>query len=441
MAEDAPRRRDDRRDDRRGGRRGPNSGDADRQGRDGRPRRSGAGRSADSGRRKAAPPRGDRPRRDGAPQGPRERTERERPAHNAADLRASNRADQQRSPDIDPDVTGKELDRGTLKEVGGLEERAAGWVAKHLVMAGRYIDDDPELAFQHALAASRRGGRLARVREAVALTAYAAGEYQEALREFRTYRRMTGDDTHIAAQVDSERALGRHQKALDLASEVDADRLERAARVELAIVVSGVKEDLGDLEGAHAALQIPELDRRRGYPFSPRLFQRQADVLTALGREKEAAAWRRSVLVAERALGLGDFSEPEIMDVSVEPVDDDRDRGAARGPARRDRTDGRRTERAVAATDEVDASPAESAPEGSAQDAQQEAASSDAAGDGVAPAAPGPSEEALTEGAGLDAQAEQDDHAAPEVDPNQGSLFEELDPADVAGAATPEDRA
>ena len=35
-----------------------------------------------------------------------------------------------------------------------------------VVRAGRLIDIDPELAFQRALAASRRGGRMAAVREA-----------------------------------------------------------------------------------------------------------------------------------------------------------------------------------------------------------------------------------------------------------------------------------
>ena len=255
--------------------------------------------------------------------------------------------DQERSPDIDHDVTGKELDRGTLKEIGGLDERPAEWVAKHLVMAGRYLEDDPALAFQHALAASRKGGRLSRVREAVALTAYAAGEYGDALREFRTYRRMTGDDTHIAAQVDSERALGRLDKALQLAAEVDPAELSREARVELVMVVSGVHEDLGDLQGAHDALQIPELDRRRGYPFSPRLFQRQADVLAALGRREEARLWARSVRVAEKALGIGGFAEPEIMDIEVEPAEEP-DRGARagdRGGARHGRADDRREDR------------------------------------------------------------------------------------------------
>src|SRR6478735_1199502 len=99
---------------------------------------------------------------------------------NAKDLRSANRPDRERSPQIDEDVTGKELDRATQHQIKTLEDNSAEWVARHLVMAGRLIDDEPELAFQHALAASRRGGRLAAVREAVGLTAYAAGHYGEA---------------------------------------------------------------------------------------------------------------------------------------------------------------------------------------------------------------------------------------------------------------------
>lgn len=366
------------------------------EGRRGGERREGAG-----GERRDRRPASSSPRWDGRGQ---ERTERrERPAHNPRDLRAANRVDQERSPDIDADVTGQELDRGTLKEVNGLDERPASWVAKHLVMAGRYIDVDPALAFQHALAASRKGGRLSRVREAVALTAYAAGEYADALREFRTYRRMTGDDTHVAAQVDSERALGRPAKALQLAAEIDTARLDRAARVELAMVVSGIREDAGDLQGAHDALQIPELDRRRGYPFSPRLFQRQADVLLLLGRADEARLWARAVRVAEKALGIGGFAEPEIVDVDTEPVDDRRERG----PSPRER---RYAENAVPAAEEVPDTP--EAEDEVAADADTEA--------------PASTESELDAPPAAVAQAD-------EVDPNQMSLFDELDGGEGEG--------
>ena len=154
MAEDTPR---ERREDRGSEGRGPRGGgDGRRRGgdRDGRPR-SGAGDRRRSGgphedRRRGPGQGGGRPERRGAPTGPRREDRAERPAHNPGDLRAANRADQERSPDIDPDVTGQELDRGTLKEINGLDERPASWVAKHLVMAGRYLDVDPALAFQHA---------------------------------------------------------------------------------------------------------------------------------------------------------------------------------------------------------------------------------------------------------------------------------------------------
>ncbi|MEV6790213.1 hypothetical protein [Micrococcus luteus] len=430
MAEDTPReRREDRGDGRRrgGDRDGrPRSGAGDRRrsggpyedrrrgSADGPRRQDGAGDRGprreefgrDGARRRFRPTSEDRrggpgqddgrPERRGAPAGPRREDRAERPAHNPGDLRAANRADQERSPDIDPDVTGQELDRGTLKEINGLDERPASWVAKHLVMAGRYLDVDPALAFQHALAASRKGGRLSRVREAVALTAYAAGEYADALREFRTYRRMTGDDTHIAAQVDSERALGRTEKALQLAAEVDASRLDRAARAELAMVVSGIREDAGDLQGAHEALQIPELDRRRGYPFSPRLFQRQADVLLALGRRDEARLWARAVRVAEKALGVGGFADPEIIDVDTEPVEDPRDRR----PSPRERRHERYAAEAEAEPT-ADGSPAEE-PEAAAEQTLA------------------PLQEAATEPpAAVD--------APDEVDPNQLSLFDALE--------------
>ncbi|MCY1160019.1 MAG: hypothetical protein MOP51_3044, partial [Citricoccus sp.] len=238
--------------------------------------------------------------------------------HNPSDLRSANRPDRAKSPEIDEDVTGRELDRATSRELDSLDERNRPWVAKHLVMAGRLLEIDPQLSFEHALAASRRGGRLGCVREAVGLTAYAAGQYAEALREFRTYRRITGDHTHLPEMVDSERALGRHAKALELAGEVDLGNLERAVRVELVMVLSGIHRDLGDVDSALRVLQVPELDRNRGFSFSPRLFRAYADALEEAGRGGEAKEWRHQARVAERALGIGEFSDPEIVDFGVE---------------------------------------------------------------------------------------------------------------------------
>lgn len=238
---------------------------------------------------------------------------------NPRDLRSSNRSDRGRSPDIDEDVTGKELDRPVLREIGSLDEKNQPWVAKHLVMAARLIQVDPQLAFEHALAASRRGGRIGCVREAVALTAYAAGDYAEALREFRTYRRITGDQQHLAAIVDCERALGRVEKALESAGEADLTELTAAGRVDLALVVSGIHDDLGNYAAAVSALEIPELNPKKAFSYSPALFSSYADALEASGRGNESGRWRRLALAAEEALGQGFFAEPEIVDFDGEP--------------------------------------------------------------------------------------------------------------------------
>ena len=247
-------------------------------------------------------------RRDDRPQ----RDEYSRPG---GDIRAANRDGRERSPEIDEDVTGKELDRAAQRELRYLEEKQRGWVTKHLVMAARLLEDDPELAFAHAEAASRRGGRLGVVREAAGITAYAAGRYQDALRELRTYRRISGDDQHLALIADCERALGRAEKALETTDLPEAKALSGAARAEVAIVRAGILTDLGRAEEAVTALEIPTLDLQRAYTFSPRLYEAYADALEAVGRDEESARWRARIAVAERALGLDQDEDPEIIDL------------------------------------------------------------------------------------------------------------------------------
>ncbi|NUT71765.1 hypothetical protein HNO81_11390 [Pseudarthrobacter sp. C4D7] len=249
---------------------------------------------------------------------------------NAADLRSANRPDRERSPEIDEDVTGKELDRATQHQIKTLEAKSSEWVARHLVMAGRLIDAEPELAFQHALAASRRGGRLAAVREAVGLTAYAAGHYGEALREFRTFRRISGSNVHLPVMADCERGLGRPDRALDVARSEEAQDLDAPGKVELAIVAAGARTDLGQLDAAVAELEIPQLDMNRAFSYSPRLFRAYADALAAAGRQEEADKWNRQAVVAEDALGLGADQEPEIIDLGWDEEEEAREEAERR---------------------------------------------------------------------------------------------------------------
>ena len=222
------------------------------------------------------------------------------------------------APEIDTDVTGKELENWTLRALRQLEAQNADTVAKHLVMVGRYLDIDPDFALEHAVAASKRAGRIGVVREVVGIAAYAAEDFELALRELRTHRRISGSNEHLALLVDCERALGRIEKALTLAEEAKNEEVPAAVRSEVAIVVSGIYSDQGELKKALKALEIPELNPKRGFDYSPRLFNTYADLLEQDGRSKEAARWARLALMTEAALGQGDFVEPEIFDIFTE---------------------------------------------------------------------------------------------------------------------------
>ena len=185
-------------------------------------------------------------------------------------------------------------------------------------MVGRYLDIDPDFALEHAVAASKRAGRIGVVREVVGIAAYAAEDFELALRELRTHRRISGSNEHLALLVDCERALGRIEKALTLAEEAKNEDVPAAVRSEVAIVVSGIYSDQGELKKALKALEIPELNPKRGFDYSPRLFNTYAELLEQDGRSKEAARWARLALMTEAALGQGDFVEPEIFDIFTE---------------------------------------------------------------------------------------------------------------------------
>jgi hypothetical protein len=225
-------------------------------------------------------------------------------------------------PEIPEDVTANLLDKVARAELKTLSKDNADWVARHLVMAGRLIDEDPVLAHKHALAAGRRAGRIAVVRESAGITAYALGEFELALRELRTYRRISGRDDQLPLMVDSERGIGRPEKALELGRSVPRATLDVSVQVALAIAMSGARLDLGQPEAALTELQIPQLDPERAFVWSPALFDAYATVLEDLGRDEEAEQWwqrsDRATIALERA------AIPEGED-TVEIIDEDWD--------------------------------------------------------------------------------------------------------------------
>jgi hypothetical protein len=215
-----------------------------------------------------------------------------RPPRKDGDQRGGQRADKPvktgpPAPEIPEEIVYGQLDRTVRARLRTLSKENAEDVGRHLIMAGNLLESDPELAYQHAMVAASRGGRVDVVREAAALTAYATGRYAEALREFRTVRRLNGSSEHLPLMADCERGLGRPERAIALAQETEAASLTPAGRIELAIVVAGARADMGDKEAALVSLKRlstsdPELRAR--------IDEATATVLRELGRNDEADA-------------------------------------------------------------------------------------------------------------------------------------------------------
>jgi tetratricopeptide (TPR) repeat protein len=161
------------------------------------------------------------------------------------------------------------------------------------VVAGQLIEADPELAYRHAEAARRRAARLPLVREAAAETAYASGRWDVALSEYRALRRMTGTDDYLPVMADCERALGRPANALKLAREADRLELDPALRIEMTIVESGARRDLGQAAEArrllHQAVHSPTRPGLQG--AVARVRYAYAEALLQDGERAEARRW------------------------------------------------------------------------------------------------------------------------------------------------------
>jgi tetratricopeptide (TPR) repeat protein len=232
-------------------------------------------------------------------------------------------------PAIPEWVDVRDLDPAVRSALRGLDPRNVERVAGHLVAAGTLVEDDPAAALAHARAARDRASRVAAVREAVGVAAYHAEDYAEAARELRAYRRMSGDEGYRAVLADCERALGRPEVALRLVAEALAAAPDPEEAVELRIVESGARLDLGEDAAARLVLEA-EL----GSPLDPaalppgdagrlRLASAYADLLETQGESERAMEWLVAIAAAdpEGVTGAVDRLGIEFTDLEDEFVE------------------------------------------------------------------------------------------------------------------------
>ncbi len=210
-------------------------------------------------------------------------------------------------------------------EMRGLPKDLAHTVAAHIWAAGDLIDVDPELAYKHAEAARRRAGRLPVVREAAAETAYAAGHFDVALREYRAIRRMNGGDELVPVMADCERALGKPREALDLLASIKPQDPE--LRVECLLVEAGVRDDLGQTAEGLRILKAAISERVGPRESQARLQYAYANLLEKVGKSEPAIQWFANAAdndqtgdldTADRIASLEGVTLPDSMELQDE---------------------------------------------------------------------------------------------------------------------------
>lgn len=289
----------DSRDDRdRGSSRGRRGGPERPQRKTGKATGSTKGDARGGAMREGAPARDSSPR-DGRSSTPRPRSTAGR--YRRDELPPVVRSEVQRAydgPPIPDDITGNELDRFVVNQLKSLPEKLALRVARHLVAASRTIESDPQLAYEHTVAARVRAARVAVVREASGEAAYAAGKFKDALSELKAGRRLSGDALYLPMMADCERAMGRPDRAIAMAREQAVEGLDEAGQIEMRIVESGARRDLGDTAAAVRTLEGRELRSRTRADWSPRLRYAYGEALLADGQRALAHEW------FERAAGV-----------------------------------------------------------------------------------------------------------------------------------------
>ncbi|MEY4347315.1 MAG: hypothetical protein RJA68_818 [Actinomycetota bacterium] len=193
-------------------------------------------------------------------------------------------------PDIPDEITGEELDKSLRAELLSLSAENAKVVARHLACVNLYAEDDPQRAHKHGVAAAHHAGRLAVVRESAGYAAYRAGYYEIALKELRASHRISGDVSMWPVMADCERGLGNPLKALNLAGSDEVKRLAKPEEIEMRIVASGARRDLGEFDAAVVTLTCKELNNEQE-EWAVRLRYAYADALEAAGRKEESQEW------------------------------------------------------------------------------------------------------------------------------------------------------
>ncbi|HHC09420.1 MAG TPA: hypothetical protein ENK55_11985 [Actinobacteria bacterium] len=166
-------------------------------------------------------------------------------------------------------------------------------------------------AYRHGKRAKDLAPRDATVRETLGLAAYRLGEWETALRELRTYRRMTGEPDHLPVEMDVLRALGRDAEVERSWRELQHRDARTSVRREGAVVYASYLLDAGRAREAWE-LVAPRRLVARPSDSELRTWYVAARAAAALGDAATARKIADAIVVADPGFPGIDELEREI---------------------------------------------------------------------------------------------------------------------------------
>lgn len=132
-----------------------------------------------------------------------------------------------------------EIIRSTPKD---RREPALGHLSKGMQS---FADERYPAALPELRKAKKLAPRSSTVRELLGLSAYRSGAWEEALRELRTFRRITGDLLHMPVEMDCLRALGKGQDVVKTWERLQAHDISPTINHEARVVYASFLLDEG----------------------------------------------------------------------------------------------------------------------------------------------------------------------------------------------------
>ena len=160
---------------------------------------------------------------------------------------------------------------------------------------GAFASDDFDEAIRLGEQAKHIALRSATIRELLGLAYYRAQRWKEAARELAAFRRIGGSTEQNPVLADCYRAMGKPEKAVEIASEIAPGRVDEPVVYEGAIVAAGALADLKRLDDAVKRLEALELRPQNAQEHHLRAWYVLGDLLEKRGRFTQAREWFEAV--------------------------------------------------------------------------------------------------------------------------------------------------